>query len=102
MKNTPQTLENRLGHLGECRNSGTQTTSPISGCTPSGGRRYEARDQAQAQMAALKQQADKEHQEFERAPAPEAEGWPGSGSVEAAWLVRGMNYRRGSHGESSR
>merc|ERR1712138_63281 len=27
---------------------------------------YEARDQAQAQMAALKQQADKEHQEFER------------------------------------
>jgi len=27
---------------------------------------YEARDQAQAQMAALKQQADKEHKEFER------------------------------------
>jgi len=27
---------------------------------------YEARDSAQAQMAALKQQADKEHQEFER------------------------------------
>merc|ERR1719155_176697 len=27
---------------------------------------YEARDQAQAQMASLKQQADKEHQEFER------------------------------------
>mmetsp|Transcript_40574 Transcript_40574/g.85821 ORF Transcript_40574/g.85821 Transcript_40574/m.85821 type:complete len:546 (-) Transcript_40574:85-1722(-) len=27
---------------------------------------YEARDQAQQQMAALKQQADKEHQEFER------------------------------------
>merc|ERR1719235_343069 len=27
---------------------------------------YEARDQAQAQMATLKQQADKEHQEFEK------------------------------------
>merc|ERR1719437_175401 len=27
---------------------------------------YEARDQAQAQMAALKQQADREHVEFER------------------------------------
>merc|ERR1712178_172478 len=27
---------------------------------------YEARDQAQAQMAALKQQADKEHAEFEK------------------------------------
>merc|ERR1719390_603763 len=27
---------------------------------------YEARDSAQAQMAALKQQADKEHQEFEK------------------------------------
>ena len=27
---------------------------------------YEARDSAQAQMAALKQQADKEHAEFEK------------------------------------